>query len=186
MSEAENLDLPRYQTDGKILVTDVDYRPNEAVVAGILLPSWDSEEFEVSICRVPVYGDYEPGAFYKRELPCLMSLLRNIHAPLKCIVVDGYVHLGSDYHAGLGEHLHNSLGGSIPIIGVAKTYFRDTPEQCNVYRGISKNALYVTAIGINLETAKNNILSMHGENRIPTALKLSDHSCRTAARNRST
>ena len=39
---------------------------------------------------------YEPGAFYKRELPCLMRLLDEVDRALEAVVVDGYVTLGPD------------------------------------------------------------------------------------------
>jgi deoxyribonuclease V len=173
--------FPSYQYDGKILVTDVDYRDNEALVAGILLQSWSSENFEALTCRVPISSEYEPGAFYKRELPCLLELLKRIEVPLSCIVVDGYAHLGSEQRPGLGQRLHSSLDGTIPVIGVAKTYFKDTPDECRLYRGGSTKALYVTAEGVGLEPAKQSILCMHGPHRMPSALKLADQACRTAS-----
>jgi deoxyribonuclease V len=172
--------LPSYQDGGKILITDVDYRDSEAVVAGIVLDSWRSETHEVITCHIPIQSEYEPGAFYKRELPCLLELLKHVKGPLSCIVVDGYVHLGEEERPGLGQHLYRSLNGTIPVIGVAKTYFNGTREEYCIYRGDSKKPLYVTATGIELRDAKDSITSMHGPYRIPSGLKLADQACRTA------
>ena len=59
-----------------ILVMDVDYRNDKAVVAGIVLRNWQDETpiKEISTDCGLVH-DYVPGEFYRRELPCLLKLL---------------------------------------------------------------------------------------------------------------
>lgn len=157
-----------------ILAVDVGYSETTALVAGILFKQWDSDNYErVVTVNVENVAEYESGSFYKRELPCILKLLETIEDEITCIVIDGYVSLGTD-RAGLGMYLWNGLAGTIPIIGVAKSSFKDTPEQAKIYRGDSLRPLYISSIGISLDDAKTNISQMKGEFRIPTLLKLAD------------
>ena len=134
----------RLITDGAILVCDVDYSLGFPVAAGILFQDWSSEECALITVKLREMADYEPGAFYKRELPCILGLLEWVKIKLGCIVIDGYVFLGEDQHDGLGAHLYRET--NIPVIGVAKTYFKGTPDECKVVRHGTK-PLYVTSIG---------------------------------------
>ncbi|WP_299948707.1 hypothetical protein [uncultured Microbulbifer sp.] len=94
------------------------------------------------------------------------------------IVIDGYVVLGQELKPGLGMRLYEALDKKIPIIGVAKTAFKDSNSESEVFRGESKKPLYVTAVGIGDQIAKSYISSMHGKHRMPTLLKLVDRECR--------
>ncbi len=162
-----------------ILTTDVAYSETAAVAAGILHRGWDSAAAERTIVeRIDTVAPYEPGAFYKRELPCLLRLLEAVDETLEAVVVDGYVTLGPEQSPGLGWHLHDRLGGGFPVIGVAKSEFVGTPETCRLYRGGSKQPLYVTSVGMPLSRAKACIAGMHGANRLPTLLKQADRVCR--------
>lgn len=122
-------------------------------------------------------AEYEPGAFYKRELPCILSILDEIpKEELQYLVVDGYVTLDNEGHWGLGAYLFDALGGKYPVIGVAKTrYARNTDKVVEVLRGESKNPLFVSVMGVELETAASYIQTMHREFRIPTLLKQLDN-----------
>ena len=102
----------------------------------------------------------------------------DINIELEAIIVDGYVSLGQQAKPGLGMHLYNALTQAVPVIGVAKNKFAGTPESCEVLRGRSQKPLFVTAVGMPLETAKLSVESMHGDNRIPTVLKRVDQLCR--------
>lgn len=164
-----------------ILAIDVDYQEehNSAQIAGVLFTSWQSfVPVQIYHKQISPIAPYEAGAFYKRELPCILALLADVQQVLSCIVVDGYVFLGEDAHAGLGQHLWHALDMKIPVIGVAKNYFRGTPIYCEILRGNSHKPLYVTAVGVNLEFAKQAVQSMAGEHRIPTLLKLVDQHSR--------
>ena len=162
-----------------ILAVDVDYSDDEGHAAGVLFREWEDPEAERAVtAKIAPIHEYIPGQFYKRELPCIMELLELIHEPLSCIVVDGYVYLGTDEKPGLGKYLYDELKGSIPVIGVAKSSFVDTPPNCEVLRGGSTRPLYVTAAGIDKDIAKSHIKSMHGEFRFPTLLKEVDALCR--------
>jgi deoxyribonuclease V len=127
----------------------------------------------VSICSD--IQPYEPGQFFKRELPCLQAVLAKIPDPLAAIVIDAYVQLGDQ--PGLGQRLWEALDKRVPIIGVAKTKFHSA-QPVELLRGESRAPLYVTAVGIALDTAARHIASMAGEFRIPTLLKCVDQLAR--------
>jgi len=77
----------------------------------------------------------------------------------------------SNQKGGLGYHLYKSLGNEIPVIGVAKTSFKDNNAfVIDILRGKSKNPLFITSIGIDSEDAAECIKKMHGEFRMPTLL----------------
>jgi deoxyribonuclease V len=164
------------------LAVDVVYKKKAAIVGGVFFRNWTDEkplrELVIS-CSIP--DNYMPGQFYRRELPCIAALLEQVPEPLDCIIIDGFVYLGSAKEPGLGKHLSDMLEQKIAVIGVAKSPFTDTPKSCEVLRGKSKNPLYVTAEGIKGERAKLLIKTMHGQDRIPTLLKYVDLLCRTAA-----
>ena len=165
-----------------ILAVDVDYREDFAWVAGILFWDWGDEHPMIErVVECNVVSDYRPGEFFRRELPCIERLLQEIDQPVDCIVVDGYVYLGSERRPGLGKHLFDDLEQQIPVIGVAKTPFRDTPDTTAIFRGGSTRPLYVTAAGMGDDLARQRIRDMHGEHRIPTMLQRVDRLCRQAA-----
>lgn len=173
------VDVSTLDANNLILMVDVDYRENGAKVSGVITDAWASNTCAVIDTFVTDVAEYEPGAFYKREMPCIMALLyAHQHLKFKYIVVDGYVTLGEDQHLGLGGHLYQELLGTVPVIGVAKTFFHGTPDNQAVYRGDSTKALYVTAMGIDGTTAKHLVTWMHGKHRNPTLLKLVDSQCR--------
>lgn len=51
---------------------------------------------------------YEPGAFYKRELPCMANTLQEVEETITAPVVDGYVWLGEN-RGGPGYYLYETL-----------------------------------------------------------------------------
>jgi deoxyribonuclease V len=163
-----------------IAAVDVDYRVDGgAVAACVLFDDWAAgaaaAERTEAIAQVE---PYRPGQFYKRELPCLLAVLRHAAGPLAAVVVDGYVWLGDD-HPGLGAHLHEALGRTTPVVGVAKTLFRSARRAARpVLRGGGARALWVTSVGIDLDEAAERVRRMHGTYRLPTLLKRVDHLCR--------
>ena len=168
-----------YASKNLIFATDVQYAENNALAAGLFFPDWESDKIDQQILKtIDQIAPYEPGAFYKRELPCILSLLEDVDRSLEAIVIDGFVTLGDDKKDGLGMHLYNNIQQTIPIIGVAKKAFVGTPENCQIFRGKSNNPLYITSVGIPLSEAKKLITQMHGENRIPTLLNKVDQLCR--------
>ena len=158
-----------------ILATDVlyDEQNNSALAAGVVFADWRSSKV-VAEYAVHVEGiaPYEPGSFYKRELPCLMEILAVVAEEVTLILVDGYVDVGPG-HPGLGRHLYDTLGGSVPVVGIAKTHFEGT-DAPQVLRGESASPLYVTAAGIDLGAVLEAVKGMSGPHRIPTMLKRVD------------
>lgn len=165
-----------------MLAVDVDYRLERAVVAGVLFAQWeDAAPTRLYERALPTPGEYEPGAFYKRELPCVLALLELVREPVELVVIDGYVHLGEG-HPGLGLHLYRALGERVPVVGVAKTSFRGSSFAQRVARGEeAKNPLFVTAAGMDEGLAAERVRAMHGPYRVPTLLRLVDHACRSSA-----
>ncbi len=166
-----------------LLAVDVDYKDDSrAVAAGVAFRSWPSGTIE-DVVRRDVFSvrPYQPGRFFERELPCILALLETCSSPIKTIIIDGYVYLGSDQRDGLGARLFEALGGEIPIVGVAKTKFQDTPAEAEVLRGSSSRPLYVTSVGLDDAVARDHVRSMHGNHRIPTILAAVDRECRNVA-----
>src|SRR4051794_29500186 len=114
---------------------------------------------------------YEPGSFYKRELPAIRAVLAGV-APVSLLIVDGYVDLDPQGRPGLGAHVHAALG--IPVIGVAKTSFHTATHAVAVRRGGATKPLYVTAAGLAPAAAAAYVTGMTGPYRMPDALRRVD------------
>jgi deoxyribonuclease V len=112
-------------------------------------------------------------------LPCLLAVLRELPSVV-AVVVDGYVWLDGMSVAGLGAHLHQALAGRVAVVGVAKTRFAGAGAAVEVVRGRSTRPLFISAAGMNAQSAAEHVRSMHGPNRIPTLLKRVDSLCRQA------
>lgn len=157
-----------------ILAIDVHYRNDSAKVVCAMLQQWnDPIAMDYRIKFVGAVDEYIPGEFYKRELPCILAILQDIDLSIvSCIVIDGFVVLDDTGKHGLGGHLYERLDRKVPVIGVAKSNFHEnTKHVIPVYRGESKNPLYITAIGTDLQQAADHIKGMHGDYRIPAVLK---------------
>jgi deoxyribonuclease V len=165
-----------------ILAIDVHYTESGAIAAGVCFDDWrDAQPSRTCISRFDAVAPYEPGAFYRRELPCLLGLLREHDLHPALIVVDGHVFLDDHGRPGLGKHLYDALDGHVPVVGVAKTAFVGIGADHEVLRSDSTRPLYVSAAGLALADAKAHVLAMHGEHRLPTLLKAVDRACRDAA-----
>jgi deoxyribonuclease V len=160
-----------------IACVDVDYREGGAVAAGLWFRGWSAATVErQAVASFAEVADYEPGAFYRRELPCLLGVLaRGPRADV--VVVDGYVWL-ADGARGLGAHLHAAVGGT--VVGIAKTRYAGATDAVAVLRGGSKVPLHVSAVGMSADQAAAQVAAMHGPHRVPTLLKQVDSLARTA------
>lgn len=160
----------------RIFAADVAYddAATRALGALVAFDDWSADHafWEVTHAFTSI-APYEPGAFYKRELPCWLALLALAsaagHTP-DLLVVDGYARFSPDRPA-LGTHLHAATG--TPVIGVAKTRFA-TADHLEIRRGTSASPLYITAIGLPVTTAAAALQSAHGAHRIPTMLRRVD------------
>jgi deoxyribonuclease V len=164
-----------------IAILDVDYRDCGAMAAAVLAPGWtDAVPAAEVVAHIPAVEEYVPGEFFRRELPCLLTVLDRCPVRPAVCVIDGYVWLEPD-RPGLGARLFEALGGSVPVVGVAKSCFRSAgPVAAQVLRAKSRQPLWVTAVGIDLAAAAEAVRSMHGPHRLPTLLKRADQLARTA------
>ncbi len=161
-----------------ILAVDVFYEQNRAKIVGLVFEQWTDAKYAQKIEKYKNdIAEYEPGAFYKRELPCIMDILADLDlTQLKYIIVDGYVFLDDEGKPGLGSHLYDALSVKVPVIGVAKTSFANNKKYvAEVFRGTSQKPLFVTAIGEDLTKAAAKVHSMYGDYRFPTLLKELDN-----------
>ncbi|GAA3410627.1 endonuclease V [Paenibacillus hodogayensis] len=160
-----------------IVAVDVYYEENKAKSVGVIFQSWeDSKPLEIITSYTENPPEYEPGFFYKRELPCIRELLKGTDInQIHTIVVDGYVYLNDEKKPGLGHYVYTDFAGEIPVIGVAKSAFHDNEAFVQkVYRGNSSKPLYITSVGMELAVAAKHIRSMYGAYRFPHLLKLLD------------
>jgi deoxyribonuclease V len=162
-----------------ILAIDVQYVGTDGYASAVLFNDWrDTAPSEIYNVKTSNVGEYQPGSFYKRELPCVLNLIERIEESFDTIVLDGFVYLDGKEKKGLGAHLAEHLNSRIKIIGVAKKTFVGLPDDHELYRGQSRKPLYVTSYGIGYKDAKSLIKSMAGLHRIPTLLKEVDRLCR--------
>jgi deoxyribonuclease V len=161
-----------------IAFTDVHYDGDvSALAACLVVDDWADAEPRGSVTvRVAPIAAYEPGAFYKRELPCLLAVLE-VAPKVTHVVIDGYVWLDDAGTPGLGAHLHAALG--VPVIGIAKTAFRGSEMAQRLVRPGSAKPLFVTSAGVDAGVAVEWLGRLHGEFRIPTLLKLVDQLSRS-------
>lgn len=156
------------------LILDVGYFDNAAKVVGLVIDEIGHTQILQKVVDNPM--PYVPGEFYKRELPCLMALINDVPInQLEYIIIDGYVYVDNDELYGLGGHLYRALAAKVPIIGVAKTFYKGNEQTTvKVVRGQSKSPLFVSSIGIDLNKAAHIIETMQGPNRIPDLIKKVD------------
>ena len=89
-----------------IACVDVDYREEGAVAACVLFRAWEDEHPAGELVEhIAEVEPYQPGQFYRRELPCLLAVLGPVAEGLEAVVIDGYVWLGDEGTPGLGGHL---------------------------------------------------------------------------------
>lgn len=160
-----------------IVAFDTYYYENSAKTVGIGFHNWTDNEFAIIKSEIiEGVSDYEPGKFYKRELPCILSLLNKFEiSGIMTIIVDGYTTIDNQGKNGLGGYLYESLDRKTPVVGVAKNRFKlNSKNAKEILRGNSSNPLFISALGIDLNLATEKIKSMHGDYRIPTILKMVD------------
>ncbi len=158
-----------------LLAFDAHYTDTTTRLAAAVFEDWtDAEAQEIRTWHGGPAAAYQPGEFYKRELPLILTALEDFDlSTLDAIIIDGYVYLNDQGRLGLGGHLYHELGAHIPVVGVAKSYFRDT-NALPVLRGESSKPLYVTAMGIPPEDAANHLRTMAGAYRMPDVLAAVD------------
>ena len=163
-----------------IAAFDVHYLEDCCATAAVLFSDYSDAEPTAAYTQfLPGAADnYIPGEFYRRELPCILTLLKQIKEVPDEMVIDGYVMLGN--RPGLGQHLFRYFDGKIPVVGIAKSKFKGS-SGIEIVRGRSTHPLYVTSAGVDLQKASERIRTMHGAHRIPTLLKQVDFLAREKA-----
>jgi deoxyribonuclease V len=168
-----------------IAFVDVDYKDTGARAACVVTESWEDQiPHSIYIRDIEVVAPYEPGNFYRRELPCILSVLGLLPALPETVVVDGYVWLASADRPGLGAHLYEALGRGTSVVGIAKTSFKgveSSTDVVRVLRGTSRKPLFVTAAGIEPEIAAKCVRRMAGKHRIPEIVRMTDGLSRSRA-----
>ncbi len=159
-------------------IVDLDYTEDASHV-GVVEVNSATDPAPIKTHRIVVAGQpapYEPGEFWKRELPPLLAAFAAIRpeTPPDVIMIDGYATLGGG-RPGLGARLREHWKSSpIPVVvGVAKNYFAGS-DAIPVLRGASKSPLYVSALGASPEAWAEAVKIMHGPHRLPTLIKLAD------------
>lgn len=155
-----------------------------ATAACVLFDDWLAREPTEEIVReISAVAPYEPGQFYRRELPCLLAVLEALPQLPRILLIDAYVTLDDAGTPGLGARLFSALGEAAAVVGVAKTHYAGAPA-IPTFRGASRNPLYVSAVGSPVEEAARQVARMHGEFRLPTLLQRVDRLSRTGASER--
>jgi deoxyribonuclease V len=150
--------------------------------AGLVIArSWpDAAPVREAVVVVEGLAPYQPGEFYRRELPPLLAVLRSLPELPEVVVVDGFVWLDGEGRAGLGAHLHRALEGKVAVVGVAKTWFQGAGSVREVHRGTSKRPLFVSAVGLDLDQAADAVRAMTGSHRVPSLIRRADQLSRGA------
>jgi deoxyribonuclease V len=162
---------------GPLVAVDVDYRDACTVAAAVGFAAWtDAVPIHEVVVRTDPAAPYVPGELWRRELPPILAVLAALAETPRCVIVDAYVWLPPDARAGLGMHLHRTLG--VAVVGVAKNPLHADTASRAIVRGTSRTPLYVTAVGLDGEQAAQAIASMHGPFRVPTLLRRVDRLCR--------
>jgi deoxyribonuclease V len=166
-------------TYAPLAIVDVHYDAGDGRAACVVADRWsDPSPTEERTAVVPSVMPYRPGAFFERELPCLAAVLALVQTKIRTVVIDGYVDLDAQGTPGLGARLHAHLGGTIAVVGVAKTPFRGATFARQVIRGRSIKPLFVTALGLDTVDAARLVAQMHGAHRVPTLLARADRLAR--------
>ncbi|MBC7861749.1 MAG: endonuclease V, partial [Bacteroidia bacterium] len=94
-----------------ILAFDTYYYTDKAKTVCLAFENWtDAEPSQIYTDQKENIAEYEPGAFYKRELPCIISLLKKIELiNIEAVIIDGFVFLDDEAKPGLGYYLYEYL-----------------------------------------------------------------------------
>jgi deoxyribonuclease V len=152
---------------------DVHYPPFGGARAALVLAS--DATFSTIVAEKTAFiehvAPYQPGEFYRRELPPLRALVTAVDA-LDLLIIDGYATLDPDGRPGLGAYAHDEF--AVPVIGVAKTRFVSAVHAIPVFRGNATRPLYVTSAGVASADAADLVRAMAGKFRLPDALRRAD------------
>jgi deoxyribonuclease V len=155
------------------VAADVHYLPSGDARAAAVVAA-DAAFSHLAADRIALVTQvepYQPGQFWRRELPPLRAVLDGLDT-MALLIIDGYADLDPDGRPGLGARACDEFG--VPVIGVAKSAFRGATHAIAVRRGASARPLYVTAAGMPRADAADLIRHMAGQYRLPDALRRAD------------
>lgn len=156
----------------KLIVT-VQFEGTQATVAAAACDDWDAADAtKTYVSHVTQVDKPARGQLDLRGLPCVLQLLREHSLAPEILLIDGFVHLDAEETPGLGQHLHQALGGQVPVIGVSRKGLPGLTAQYEVLREDEAQPLWVTSAGLDLGAAKARVRAMHGRKRVPALLKL--------------
>lgn len=158
-----------------LLAFDAHYTTDRTKLVAAVFDDWlAASPNRLQVWSAGPAAAYEPGQFYRRELPLILKALEDFNLKeIEAIIIDGYVYLDANGRQGLGGHLFHELNQQVPVIGVAKSYFRDNNAEA-VLRGQSIKPLYVTAYGMEASLAAMKVRQMAGPYRMPDILAAVD------------
>jgi deoxyribonuclease V len=168
--------------DDTLAAVDVHYTSDGGARAAVVtFPSWEAAApIEERVITINGVAPYEAGAFYKRELPCILAALALLSKAPRIVLVDAHVWLGPD-QPGLGARLlEKHPRGVETVVVVAKTLFAGATAARPVLRGRSQSPLFVDEGGVPVDAAMR-VASMHGDFRVPTLLRRVDRLSREGA-----
>jgi deoxyribonuclease V len=160
-----------------IASVDVQYGATRGARAAVVaFTPWSAETpTEQHVVQIADVDPYEPGAFYKRELPCIRAALASLTSRPTVVIVDAHAWLAPGV-AGLGARLLHADPSIATVVGVAKTRFKGAPAT-PIVRGRSTAPLWVDEAGERLDAARR-VAEMHGPYRVPALLRLVDQLAR--------
>ena len=174
----------------KKIAIDTFYTSDNAYTVGVIFSKWtDREPLEIIRSQIVPPFPYVPGQFYKRELPCILDLLKGITlSEFDTILIDGYIWLrdnSGEILEGLGSHLWDALPktSGLSLVGVAKSKFGKSEEiSAPIIRGTGITPLYVQAVGkLGNREAGELVRGMYGANKLPYLLHLLDEETKKSA-----
>ncbi|WP_420574482.1 endonuclease V [Kordia sp.] len=159
-----------------ILAIDIHYKETYAKAVCVAFDWADETATQIYTAKIEEVEPYVSGEFYKRELPCILEVLKQVNLDeIEAIIIDGHVFVHNDGKYGLGGYLWEALDQKMPIIGIAKKSFIHTEKVATpITRGTSESPLFISCIGIDKEIVLEKVKLFHGEHRMPTILKLAD------------
>lgn len=169
----------------KIAIDSFYYNDTDCYSVGVIFENWkDDHALDIITSHVSNYEHYMPGQFYKKELPGILSILKQVDLnEFDTVIVDGYVWLhdkSNKIKPGLGAKLYEELFkeySHITVVGVGKTlYGKPCNTYSEVFRGYSKTPLYITCSDISkTEKMATQVKKMYGRYKLPKLLKVLDN-----------
>lgn len=154
---------------------DVHYFPDGsgARAALVVADRWTAPApYATFTTEIDHVAPYVPGDLAARELPCLVAVLSRCFLKLGVLVVDGNA-WNAPGVPGLGVHLWRVRKEATPVVGVAKSPLTGT-DAIPIHRGTSDRPLWVTAAGMDPQTAAARVAGMAGPHRLPRLLQRTD------------